>query len=266
LILEVAAAVAAAALLFGIALVVQKLFLSGPVRTPDIPLAVETSLRTLMLSQVRAEQRIIDTPAVTDAFAGIEARLIPKVGALPYQVQVLVVDSPVVTMPGGLIVVYSGLARRMESPEEMAAILAHELGHVVHRDSLTLIARQLGIAALLTILTGGRGENLAQSALRTLVTRHYSRGAEDSADAFAEELLPRAGMDPAAFAFALARLKKREGGDTPALLQYLDPHSAIEQRIARARAAAKPAGFRASPIRVDWKKAVAALPGAAKSP
>jgi predicted Zn-dependent protease len=98
------------------------------------------------------------------------------------------------------------------------------------------------------------------------VTRHYSRGAEDSADAFAEELLPRAGMDPAAFADALARLKKREGGDTPALLQYLDPHSAIEQRIARARAAAKPAGFRASPIRVDWKKAVAALPGAAKSP
>ncbi len=269
LIREVTAAVAGAALLFGLALLAQRLFLSRPLHTPDVPLAAEKALRTLMLRQVKAEEKVIEAPQVTKALAVIEARLLPPVGRLPYDLQVLVVDSPrvnAVTMPGGLIVVYSGLARRMQSPEEMAAILAHELGHVVHRDSLALIARQLGLSVLIAILTGGRGQNLAQDALRTLVTRHYSREAEDSADAFAEELLPRAGVDPAAFADALEVLKKAEGGEAPALLQYLDPHSAIDQRIERARAAAKPAGFKALPIRVDWKKALAALPTAPKPP
>jgi beta-barrel assembly-enhancing protease len=262
--MELAAVTAAAALLFLLAFGAQRLFLPAAVKTPDVPLSVETTLKVLMEKQIRAENRVLDAPAVIAAFDGMRERLLPELGSLPYPVEILVVDSPVVnavTLPGGLIVVYSGLAHRMESPEEMAAILAHEMGHVVHRDSLTLVARQLGMAALATLLTGGQGETLAQSALRTLVTVRYTHEAEDAADAFAGQVLPRAAIDPAAYAVALSRLKKTAAG-TPSLMRYLDPHSAIDDRISRARAAAKPPGFIPRAIAVDWRAALRALPTA----
>ena len=52
------------------------------------------------------------------------------------QTEILILNLPVVnaiTFPGVLIVVYSGLISRLESAKEMAAVLAHELRHVVYR-------------------------------------------------------------------------------------------------------------------------------------
>ncbi len=263
--MELAAVIAAAALLFTLALGIQKLFFPNPVPAPDISLSLEQSLRSLMLKQIASEEKIVDKPPVAAAFSAIESRLLPALGKLPYDVQVIVVDSPVinaVTLPGGVVVVYSGLIRRLDSPEEMAAILAHELGHVANRDPITLLERQMGMNALMTVLTGGRGQNLAQDAITTLVGRHYSREAEDRADAFALQILPKAGIDPSAFADAMTRLKESRDKEPPAIMRYLDPHSAVDERIARARQAPRPPDFRPRKLDVHWKQVEAALPKA----
>jgi predicted Zn-dependent protease len=246
---ELAVVLAAAALLFAAALAVQRVFFSKPIKTPDVSLAIENALKASMLRQIRAEHKTAIDPKVKAAFAVIDQRLFPLLGHTPYRVEVIVVDSPVinaVTLPGGAVVVYTGLVERMESAEEMAAVIAHELGHVANRDPLTLLA--------------GQGETVAQNALQTLVTMHYTHEAEDRADAFALEMLTRAGISPSALADALTRLKNSEGKVPPAFMRYLDPHSPIDTRISRAERAPVPSGFHARALKVDWRGTLAALP------
>ncbi len=97
-----------------------------------------------------------------------------------------------------------GLLRAVSSPDELAAVLAHEMSHVVHRDPLSFLAARLGIAALMSILGTRSGAAVVQNAIGELVSARYGRAAEDQADRFAVDLLAAAGLDPEAFAGPLA--------------------------------------------------------------
>lgn len=172
------------------------------------------------------------------------------------------IDSPTVnafTLPGGIICVDTGLIRDLGSAEQMAAVLGHELSHAAHRDPLSLLARQVGVTALAGVLTGGRSGDLARTLAQTLVKVHYGREAEDRADAFSVKLLALAGIPPVSFAQALERIRKAEPKDA-AVLQWIDSHSPIDERIARAREQA--AGLSVTPrrITVSWPALIRELP------
>ena len=285
-VLAVVAAIAALA--FGAA----RLFFSRPVPAPDIPSSLDAGLKPLMLKQIRAENRLVETPVVTIAVAAIMDRLAPAYAAMPAEdggvsktaskaaskaaskeerptIEVLVIDSPVInafTVPGGVVCVYTGLMKTLSSAEELAAILAHEMSHAAFRDPLTQLARNVGMATLASVLTGGQGETLAQGLLADLVSLRYGRAAEDRADEFAIALLANAGIDPASYGSALSRIKGSNPKDLK-LLRYLDPHSPIDERIRsageRAKAAAAEAaaeGLKAKRIAVDWRKVLKTLP------
>lgn len=262
---------AIAALAFGAA----RLFFSRPVPSPDIPRSLDAGLRPLILKQIRAENRLVETPVVTSAVAAIMDRLAPAYAAMPLDganlpkesrpaIEVLVIDSPVInafTAPGGVVCLYTGLMKALTSPEELAAILAHEMSHAAFRDPLTQLARNVGMATLASVLTGGRGETLAQGLLADLVSLRYGRAAEDRADEFAIALLAKAGIDPASYGSALSRIKGSNPKDMR-LLRYLDPHSPIDERISSAgeRAKAAAEGLTAKSIAVDWSEVLKALP------
>ncbi len=57
-------------------------------------------------------------------------------------------------MPGGFVVVHTGLIQLAESPEELAGVLAHEIQHVEQRHSLRAMAQSLGLYAVLSLLVG----------------------------------------------------------------------------------------------------------------
>ncbi len=230
---------------------------------------MDDALGPLVLRQVELTQRTLDDRVVNRAFSTIMNRLTPGLSAmapgLP-PVRVVVLDSPEINafaLPGGIVCVYTGLMRTLDSPEEMAAILSHELSHVAHRDPLALLARRVGVAALAGILTGGRGGDLARTLAQTLVNVSYGRDAEDRADAFALKLLARSGIAPSAFAEALERIGK-EAPRAPGLLLWIDMHSPIDERIARAGAQARKLSVASSRrIPVDWQRLLSKLP---KSP
>jgi predicted Zn-dependent protease len=226
---------------------------------PDVGVEVERGLRPIMRRQVALEGAVVEEPAVTGAFAALLARLRPAFGPLPLEPEVVVVDSPVVNaaaLPGGIVVVYTGLVRTLETPEEMAAVLAHELAHLEHRDAVTQLARQIGMAAISSAISGG-GETAAQSLLRAAINLRSSRVAEDRADRRCREVLERAAIDPASFADAL-ELIDEAGKRAPELLRWLDPHSDIEARITRARSRSAPGSVR--PLDVNWQAVRSALP------
>lgn len=158
-------------------------------------------------------------------------------------------------LPGGRIFVTSGLLEALEHPDELAAVLAHEIGHVHARDSMIALYRNVGLGIFLEAVTGGTG--IAQQIILLsgqLAELRYSRGQETRADAHAIATVREAGLDPEALARAFERIMgKVEGRSTNRLAapEWLLSHPDVEARIANARAAATPATAQAlSPE--DW--------------
>ncbi|HSV91424.1 MAG TPA: M48 family metallopeptidase [Desulfobacterales bacterium] len=239
----------------------SRLVFGGGTRVPDVGLEIERGLRPIMRRQVSLEGTVVERPAVSAAFATMLDRLDAGLDGLPLEPEVIVVDSPVVNaaaLPGAIVVVYAGIVRTLETPEQMAAVLAHELAHVENRDAVTLLARDVGIAVLASAVSGG-SETAAQSLLRAAIRLKYSRTAEDRADARCLELLDGAGIDPAAFADAL-ELIAAAGERTPELLRWLDTHADIDARIERARSFTGTAAESRRPLDVDWQAVRADLP------
>lgn len=139
-------------------------------------------------------------------------------------------------MPGGDIVVFSGIVERMDRPEQLAALLAHEATHVHERHSTRMIVRQMAGYLFLSLLIGDVNAVvglLAENAdnLRNL---SYSRGLETDADRHGMERLQAAGVDPAGMV-QLLELLEREAADMPEELAFLSSHPLTAERIARAR-------------------------------
>lgn len=112
---------------------------------------------------------------------------------LPYPVTVHVADSTLVNavaLPGGQIMIFSGLLRIVRSENEMAFILGHELGHFKHRDHLRGLGRGI-VFAFISTLTGSSDGSIARLAAKTVqVTESgFSREQEAAADAFGLQML-----------------------------------------------------------------------------
>jgi beta-barrel assembly-enhancing protease len=249
-------------LLAGVAFAATRLLFPRSLPTPDLAASLDDALGPLMVEQIRATRKLVEEPDVTGGFSTLMGRLLPAIPGSPLTVEVLVIDSPEInafTLPGRVICVDTGLVRELDSAAEMAAVLGHELGHVVNRDPLTLLARQLGMAAIVGAVSGGQGGALLSNMVQTIVSMHYGREAEDRADTFSVDLLARAGIPPESYARALERIGSTEKGH-PGLMKYLDPHSPLDRRIERAREQARREHVAARALAVRWKKILKALP------
>lgn len=173
------------------------------------------------------------------ALATMTTRL-AAVADLPYPVRVDVLDHGLVNavaMPGGRIMIFRGLIERAESAEEVAGVLAHEMGHVVHHDPTTGALRAAGTAGILSMMLGDVfGAGIAAAAGEAMLNARYQREVEARADREALSILEGSDLSAAPFAGFFERLHE-EHGATPALLAYFASHPALKERAERARAA-----------------------------
>jgi predicted Zn-dependent protease len=135
-------------------------------------------------------------------------------------------------LPGGQMVVYTGLIKNVESPEQLAGVLAHEMSHATLRHGLQQISQSLGVIAAIQLLVGDVGGLLAvgsQIAQQSVMTS-YSRTAETEADIEGAKMLHAAKIDPKAMATFFAKLK-HEHGDIPGAISWLSTHPQHEDRI-----------------------------------
>ena len=124
-------------------------------------------------------------PTLDSAMALVKTRLVNSLGTTNYEYHFKVIESPSInafTLPGGNIYVYSGLINFCESPEELAAILAHEMGHAEKRHVVTKLAKELGVSILFTVISGGDGimvGEIGRTALSTFFDREQEKEADD---------------------------------------------------------------------------------------
>ncbi|MEL7026100.1 MAG: M48 family metallopeptidase [Pseudomonadota bacterium] len=164
---------------------------------------------------------------------------------LPYPLTVSVFDHPLVNafaMPGGHIVLFRGLIEEAESPNEVAAVLAHEIGHVAERDPTRIALQSAGSAGILGLLFGDFTGGTAVLVLANqFVSAKYSQEAETQADVYAHTRMLAVGLPPDALAVMFERLRK-EHGDSDGITSHFLSHPSFSDRIDAARAAGRPAG------------------------
>ncbi|WP_020184388.1 M48 family metallopeptidase [Methylopila sp. 73B] len=164
--------------------------------------------------------------------------------ALPAPLKIVAVRSSIpnaFALPGGYIYLFDGLIREAETPDEIAGVLAHEIGHVAHRDGSRRVLQASGLSFLFGFVLGDFSGGAATIFVaRVLSEASYSRAAESGADLYAVRLMRGIGADPRALGTMLDRLvaeSKSEDGaevekdrDGRSALDYLSSHPAVAER------------------------------------
>jgi predicted Zn-dependent protease len=138
-----------------------------------------------------------------------------------------------VAFPGGLVAVTSGLLDQVESENELAFVLGHEIGHFRNRDHLRGIGRGMAFALVMGVLgLGGHGgaANLA-SLSGQLAARGFDRDQEADADRFGLELVEQEYGHVAGALDFFERLPDPEASMGKEIVQYLATHPLSEDRI-----------------------------------
>jgi len=129
-------------------------------------------------------------------------------------------------MPGGYVLLSAGLLKVLESEDELAFVLAHEIGHVARRHHYQVVQRQRladqAAKGLQTVARDGDTARLAQASGQ-IYARGLDKGAEFEADRLGVEIMARAGYDPAAALGVLEKLQRLKGDDPRAELLFFHP-------------------------------------------
>lgn len=207
----------------------------------------EKALGDATLEQIRsalddtgfAELPFCDAPDGRAALDQLAARITGGVD-LPYPVTVTVLDHEMINafaLPGGHVVFFRGLIDAAVDPDEVAAVFAHELGHVVARDPTRIALRTAGSIGVLGLLFGDfAGGAVVLFLAERLIQADYTRAAEAAADAFAHERLRAAGLPPAALGLMFRRLREAYG-EAPGIVEHFLSHPTLGERISRSEAA-----------------------------
>jgi len=156
------------------------------------------------------------------------------------------------TIPGGNIYVFSGLLKLAETPEEVAAVIAHEIGHAEKRHVVSKLMKELSITAVVTILSGGDPSVLTKI-LQSIIGNTFSRADEEEADEFALALLEKAGVSPKSLARFFEQLNEKDL-DYDKNLEIIMTHPHNDKRIEMARRYKTKNDFKVVPFNLDWKK------------
>jgi predicted Zn-dependent protease len=138
-------------------------------------------------------------------------------------------------VPGGYIYITKGLLRALKSEAQLAAILAHEVGHVVARDTMAAISRQIGMAALVTaVRVSGVSGRAARGAdfIAAVLSLQYTRDDEREADLVGLSYMIQAGYDPNGMVETMQILQELQ---TIRPVEFFSSHPNPESRLAYLR-------------------------------
>jgi beta-barrel assembly-enhancing protease len=200
-----------------------------------IPVEQEKMLGEQAFTSMRGTLSLQESGPAYEAVQTLGLRLAP---AGKYRYQFHVANDAAVNafaLPGGIIVVNTGLIAATRHPEALAGVLAHEVQHVEQRHSLQALVKNLGLRGLWILVTGDiSGSTVGQAALE-LTSLSFSRDAEEQADAAGFDGLVAAGIDPRGMADFFAVMETLEGSATPAVFLSTHPTSGDREATLRAR-------------------------------
>jgi len=157
-----------------------------------------------------------------------------------------------VALPGGNVILFDGLLKQARSPDEVAGVLAHEIGHVREKHVLQALLRQMGLSVVLGGIDGNSG-----ALVNNMLAMSYSRESESEADAHSMKALGQANISPVGTASFFARLSNLDGsagsdGDA-GIAGYMTSHPLSRSRKeAFEKGIAKGANYKPALTAPEW--------------
>lgn len=201
---------------------------------PVIPAVIEQRIGGAVEKQVHLlfGGKICDRADGQAAFTSLIDKL-KRAGGMDAALDAHVLSSKIpnaFALPGGKIYLLDGLLRKANNVDEVAGVLAHELGHVAHHDNMRRIIQTGGTSFLVGLLFGDvTGGAAVVFVGRSLFDASYSRDAERAADTFAINVMRKLGRSPKPLGDLLVRVTGTEAGKSATLLSS---HPMSEERLA----------------------------------
>lgn len=219
--------------------------LAGPLARAT-PVDMELRLGSNFDAQVSAVFPTCDDPRGQAILNDLGDRIAAHADT-PFDIRVRAVDAPMsnaLALPGGPILITDDLIRDARTPDELAAVISHEVAHIEKRHVMQAVWRDLGIGMLLDLVVGG-GTGAGQQAVilaGQASDLSYSRDAELEADAGGQALLHAAGLSSRGMAPFFERMSRAEGdpGQLGTAAEFMSTHPDSKRRSQVARAAERP--------------------------
>ncbi len=205
------------------------------------------------LGSIDPMYQYLEDSVMDEAIAVISRRLLDNIGLTDYEYNIRIVKSSQVnafTIPGGNILVCKGLLDVAETPEQVAAVIAHEIGHVEKRHVVDKLVREIGLSMMLSMITGG-DPYLMTDLLETIFKNSFSRKAEEQADEYALALLERSRLSPSHLA-GIFKVMKKESFTMSENLEFIQTHPHINSRIRQSMEYKVEDDFEEETIGIAW--------------
>lgn len=204
-----------------------------------IPVEWEETLGETVFSSLEKNTVFIENADLAKELKKITDPLIMAIEDKRYDFKFHIANTPTLNafaLPGGHVVINSGLILKAENPEEIAGVLAHEIAHVMRRHSLKGLVQKAGIVVVLQVLMGDVG-SLTATILGgggTLLALSHSRDLERDADIHGLNYLYQANINPNGMIEIFKKLvedldeEEKAMGET---LSFLTTHPGMDERI-----------------------------------
>lgn len=234
-----------------------------------IPSSQEVAIGAGMAAQVEATEKVLDDQQWQAYLTEVGDKIVSVCDRRDIEYRFRVIDSDqanAFAAPGGFIYFYTGLLKEMDNEAELAAVVAHEISHVVARHSTKRLQAAMGVALAYELVFGG--DDSSSAALSTainigmgLVFAKYSRDNEREADNYGIYYMDKAGYDPRGALGMFDKLAALGGrGGANVFEQLVSSHPDTQERIANAKSqisAMRPTGGATNETR--YKSMVARL-------
>jgi len=140
-------------------------------------------------------------------------------------------------LPGGQVFITAGLLSRLKSEDQLAGVLGHEIGHVIHRHSSEQMAKTefyQGLAGAATASAGDLGAGQIASYVANMKLMKYGRDDELESDEFGVHYMVNAGYNPDAMIEVMEILAEASGGGMDRD-DFNSTHPSPANRVARIR-------------------------------
>jgi predicted Zn-dependent protease len=237
------------------ALALLYLFRDSLVKTAarGMPVSWEIKAGDKLFEQMMVSQRLVTDPELTAQLQQITDPLVAAIKDNRYPLKFHIVENATLNafaLPGGNVVLHSGLLMAAESPEEIAGVLGHEIAHVTHRHSIRNILSSAGLFLVVQTLLGDVTGVIAVLADNSafLMTRKFSRDFEREADNQGWEYLLAANIRPEGMIQFFQRMQEEEARQREKMneaspvdlgtdsMQVLSTHPATQERMDYLRA------------------------------
>lgn len=197
----------------------------------------EAKIGQSVSEQVEQKFKVSSDFLLQDKISSIGRRIVDMCDRkeLRYHFKVLDEKEPnAFSLPGGYVYINTGLIKETQNDDEIAAVLAHEVGHIAAQHAVKRMQGALSYDLLMALAVfGSRDPKFARGAQFALgqVFVSYSRDDELLSDKLAVKYLKNAGFDPAAMLTLLEKLQDIERKRPPKQINYWRTHPYISDRI-----------------------------------